>query len=131
MGNSYKIEGFEDLLDDLEKMITKTTDQGLDKALKAGGTVVEREIRGKTPVKTGLLKASIKVSGAKGKKGGRYVTIGSHKSTKGARHAHLVEFGHGGPHPAPPHPFVRPAFDASKEEAFEAMKNTIKNELKD
>lgn len=26
--------------------------------------------------------------------------------------AHLVEFGHGGPHPAPPHPFLRPAIDA-------------------
>ena len=28
-----------------------------------------------------------------------------------APHAHLVEFGHGGPHPAPPHPFIRPAWD--------------------
>lgn len=26
-----------------------------------------------------------------------------------APHAHLVEFGHGGPHPAPAHPFLRPA----------------------
>ncbi len=27
--------------------------------------------------------------------------------------AHLVEFGHGGPHPAPPHPFMRPAWQNS------------------
>jgi len=26
-----------------------------------------------------------------------------------APHAHLVEFGHGGPHAAPAHPFLRPA----------------------
>jgi hypothetical protein len=26
-------------------------------------------------------------------------------------HGHLVEFGHGGPHPAPAHPFVRPTMD--------------------
>lgn len=27
-------------------------------------------------------------------------------------HAHLVEFGHGGPHPAPPHSFLRAAIDS-------------------
>ncbi|NLB90537.1 MAG: hypothetical protein GX786_04890 [Clostridiales bacterium] len=131
MGNSLKLEGFNELLEDLENMASKATDQGLDKALKAGGQVIEQAIQSRTPVKRGILKSSIRVSQAKGKGESRHVTIGSHKNTKGARHAHLVEFGHGGPHPAPPHPFVRPAFDASKEEAFEAMKNTIKNELKD
>lgn len=33
---------------------------------------------------------------------------------KKAPHAHLVEFGHGGPQPAPPHPYLRPAFDVVK-----------------
>ena len=28
-----------------------------------------------------------------------------------APHSHLVEYGHGGPRPAPPHPFLRPALD--------------------
>ena len=27
---------------------------------------------------------------------------------------HLLEFGHGGPHPAPAHPHLRPAFDETK-----------------
>lgn len=36
---------------------------------------------------------------------------------KKAPHAHLVEMGHGGPHPAPPHPFLRPAFDAMRSAA--------------
>lgn len=31
-------------------------------------------------------------------------------------HGHLVEFGHGGPHSAPPHSFVRPVVDAFKNE---------------
>lgn len=30
------------------------------------------------------------------------------------RYAHLVEFGHGGPRPARPYPFLRPAWDANK-----------------
>ncbi len=32
-----------------------------------------------------------------------------------APHGFLVEFGHGGPHPAPPHPFVRPAWDEMRD----------------
>lgn len=31
-------------------------------------------------------------------------------------HGHLVEHGHGGTHPAPPHPFVRPAWDETKDQ---------------
>ena len=31
-----------------------------------------------------------------------------------APHAHLVEFGHGGPSPAPEHPTMRPAFEDEK-----------------
>ena len=31
-----------------------------------------------------------------------------------APHAHLVEYGHGGPHPAPAHPFFRPEVDGFK-----------------
>jgi HK97 gp10 family phage protein len=34
-----------------------------------------------------------------------------------ANYAHLVEGGHGGPHPAAPKPFMRPAFDARAGEA--------------
>ncbi|MBE3118843.1 MAG: HK97 gp10 family phage protein [Candidatus Atribacteria bacterium] len=30
---------------------------------------------------------------------------------------HLVEYGHGGPHPARPHPFLRPAIDANVDAA--------------
>lgn len=40
-------------------------------------------------------------------------------------HAHLVEFGHGGPRPAPPHPFVRPAWDEIKDE----IKNDIATDM--
>lgn len=40
---------------------------------------------------------------------------------KKAPHAHLVEFGHGGPHPAGPHPFLRPALDAVRSAAVALM----------
>ena len=44
-----------------------------------------------------------------------------------APHAHLVEKGHGGPHPAPPHPFFRPTWDKMKR----PIKNHIIDKLRD
>ena len=43
----------------------------------------------------------------------------------GAEYASPVEFGHGGPHPAPPHPFIRPAFDSGVDEAYEKAKQLL------
>ena len=40
------------------------------------------------------------------KNAGARVQAGS----RGARQAHLIELGHGGPKPAPPHPFIGPAY---------------------
>lgn len=48
---------------------------------------------------------------------------------KKAPHAHLVEFGHGGPHPAPPHPYLRPALDAVKLAAKELMGQEINGRI--
>jgi hypothetical protein len=42
-------------------------------------------------------------------------------------HGHLVEFGHGGPHPAPAHPFVRPVVDSFKS-AYSGMVATMLRE---
>ena len=38
-------------------------------------------------------------------------------------------YGHGGPAPAPAHPFVRPAFDVKASEAFEEMKRVLREEI--
>jgi hypothetical protein len=36
-----------------------------------------------------------------------------------------VEYGHGGPHPAPAKPFLRPAFDERRSESSRIFKETI------
>jgi len=46
-----------------------------------------------------------------------------------APHAHLVEYGHGGPHPAPPHPFIRPAWDEIKPSVEANLGNGIKKTI--
>jgi hypothetical protein len=36
-----------------------------------------------------------------------------------------VEYGHGGPHPAPPHPFVQKTKDENKDEIMRDIQNGI------
>ena len=61
----------------------------------------------------------------KKRSGGYRVTVGVHRADGGAKYASPVEFGHGGPHPAPPHPFIRPAFDGGVDEAYEKAKQLL------
>lgn len=80
--------------------------------------------------RSGKLLGSIKIGRVVRKKAGGYrVTVGVHRKDGGAEYANPVEFGHGGPHPAPPHPFVRPAFDASVDEAYEKVKEELRTAL--
>ncbi len=69
----------------------------------------------------------------KAKPGGKNgkVTIGVHRSDWKDKEYYppYVEFGHGGPAPAPPHPFIRPAFDANLETAFRTLKEELLNAL--
>jgi HK97 gp10 family phage protein len=41
--------------------------------------------------------------------------------------AHLVEFGHGGPHPAKEHPFMRPAFEENKPGLIKGIEDAVKS----
>lgn len=78
--------------------------------------------------RSGKLRGALRIKKASRRRGTR-VTVGVHRSEGGVAYAQPVEFGHGGPHPAPPHPFVRPAFDARAEEAYELLKEQLRNAL--
>lgn len=49
---------------------------------------------------------------------------------KKAPHAHLVEFGHAGPHGAPAHPYMRPAGSAARTLIITVIQNAITSILK-
>jgi len=46
-----------------------------------------------------------------------------------APHSHLIEFGHGGPHPAPAYPFLRPAVAATRGAAMSIIEGALKRML--
>ena len=137
-----KTSGFTDLIDDLERLAEKAEGKGVDRALKAGAQPIFEDMKRQAAIdpkiRTGNLHKSIKI-GKVGKtvrktdsKTMKRITIGSHKKEMGAYapHAHLVEFGHGGPAPAPPHPFVRPAFDKHVGEAFSEIRRVLSEEIR-
>jgi HK97 gp10 family phage protein len=66
------------------------------------------DARAGVKVITGTLRKSIRAKKSKFEDGGAIVIAS-------APHAHLVEYGHGGPNPAQPHPFLRKALDKNIE----------------
>lgn len=137
-----KTEGFGDLITELNRLAEKAGGTAADKALKAGAKPVfddmKRQASIDPKIRTGNLHKSIKIGKVakttrkRDYKTMKRITIGSHKKEMGAYapHAHLVEFGHGGPAPAPPHPFVRPAFDRKEGEAFAEMRRVLREEIR-
>ncbi len=93
----WHIEGF---IEELEKFLDENCEIIAKKiAVDAKGFVPGFEDE------TGALRKSIRAKKSKFPDGGWIARAGG----KGARQAWLVEHGHGGPSPAPAHPFLEPA----------------------
>jgi HK97 gp10 family phage protein len=111
--------------------IDEVTRANLTDAVRKTAIAMVSDAQSRVPVRTGTLRKFIGWSGATKKNpfakvGVRsgYVNIGTRQRGKGRGNAiihaprkiaHLVEFGHGGPHPAAPHPFMIPAAEAQRE----------------
>ena len=130
-----ELQGFDNLRDDLTNMASNLEfGAGVNRALQEGAKPIEEQMlhnaASDPQIITGALHGSIRThSVRKARSGGKYITIGVQHSEKGAYYANPVEKGHGGPGPAPAHPFVRPAFDVRKDEAYQIMKKILKDEL--
>ena len=133
---AVKLQGFDDLKNDLLNMARELDEDGaaIIRALEAGAKPIEEQMLANASTDpamiTGDLHDSIKTDKVRNSKGRRYITTGVHYKERGAFYANPVEFGHGGPAPAPAHPFVRPAFDTRSNEAYENMKSVLRGALK-
>ena len=130
-----ELQGFDNLKDDLTNMASNLEfGQGVNRALQEGAKPIEEQMLHNASTdpkrRTGTLLRSIRIGRVVKKRSGGYrVTVGIHRKDGGAAYGNPVEFGHGGPHPAPPHPFVRPAFDAKADEAYEKVKEQLRQTL--
>ena len=132
------INGLDELYNDMTAMAGAVGNESrvIDKALKAGAVPIEEQMKANASsdpkIISGDLHSSIHTHGVRQKRGGsgKQITIGVKHNEKGAYYANPVEYGHGGPAPAPMHPFVRPAFDVRYPDACEEMKRVLRDALK-
>lgn len=102
-------KGMDEFQDRLSKIVNEVTGAEMKEVMLEGALLLRDEARRRAPVKTGALRKGI--FAARGDANKPSVLVGV--NYKIAPHAHLIEFGHGGPRPAPPKPYMRPAIDAS------------------
>ena len=137
---SLEVSGTVDLRNDLTEMADKLSTSGgnggratryiLQQAAEPVLRQMLHNAETDPKMRSHKLRNSIKIGKVvRRRKGGYRVTVGVHRTDGGAEYANPVEFGHGGPHPAPAHPFVRPAFDAAKDEAYEKVKQDLQTAL--
>jgi len=120
-----KLTGDIELLERFAILPTKMQKKHGRRALTKAGRLVIAAAKTHVPVRYGYLEESL---GQRGRTYGATVltVVGARSGNRftyidpdGKKHipakiAHLVEFGHGGPHPADPHPFLRPAYDETQ-----------------
>ena len=134
MGDSayMELDGIGDLMESVE-LYAAAPEKVADVALKEAGEPIAEEAKQTSAFvdRSGKLRKSIGESGVKYEyrqsgsiKGRKYILVGS-----ADRVAHLVEYGHGGPQPAPAHPFLEPAFNHHKDEAEAIIKARLREAL--
>lgn len=85
-------------------------------ALMAGAEIMRAAVYAATPVRSGRLQGTIAIR-ARGRGAAIQADVGAINSPV----AHLVEKGHGGPKPAPAHPFVEPAAQSVEDQVMDAI----------
>ncbi len=124
---ALKFEGVDELIEALDKVASAVSGQEVKEGLmKRVGIPLRDKARAMAPVKTGELRRAIYA--AYGDENKPTILVGV--NYKIAPHAHLVEFGHAGPHPAPPHPYMRPAIAESIELAKKGIEETYAEVIK-
>lgn len=129
-GKSVRLEGLPEISAAIDRILSETKRSGaravgekVKRVLMGGALMVRDEVRDMAPQgETGNLKRG--VFAAYGREDKPDVLVGMNYRI--APHAHLVEFGHGGPNAAPPHPYFRPGIAAAKPLAIRSIAEGLK-----
>ena len=127
----FKMNNLNELRNDLQRMNNIQTDGILENAAKPILSQMKQNASSDPKRQSGDLYNALSAN-IKKRKSGSKVTIGVHrKDWKNEEYyPAYVEYGHAGPQPAPAHPFVRPAFDTKKDEAYQMIRNGLNSEIR-
>lgn len=127
---TIKVDGLQDLERKLLSYGDRLAKNGLRASVAAGARVVLKEARANVPVDTGTLKRSLYMKQIREESTNTVQTyfVGARfgkaeqKKNRDAFYFPFVEFG---TEKMPAQPFMRPAFESTKEAAIEAIKNKL------
>ncbi len=134
-------EGFAELRTQIAEMASALDTEGAGSAvtrviLENAAAPVHEQMKqnaSKDPkIITGALHEAISIGKVRKRaQGGKYITIGVHRKDWDDEDYYpaYVEYGHGGPGPAPSHPYIRPAYDVTEDEAYELIRNGLRSAL--
>lgn len=94
----------------------------LGDALRQSVAPTVRAAKRFAPVESGTLRAAVKTKIVQYENA--WVAIVEPKRPP-AFHRHIVEFGHGGPAPAPPHPYMAPAIQATRSKVQQGFEDKL------
>lgn len=128
MSDTAKLEGFKELAEALRELGPRVARNTLRRAVSAGAVVIRNDARSRAPVDTGEMKKDIQVKRERDNRGlmvanySVFVRTGKKSRLSGAKrdvnkdsfYWRFVEFGTA---KMAAQPFMRPAFEAKKEEA--------------
>lgn len=128
----FEFNGGKELSDALQELPRKLENKVLRKALRQGGNILLKKARSLAPVKTGALKRGIKlrIDLRNGPAAIITVKIPGKGKTKGGGpyYGSFIELG---TKDMVAHPFLRPAFDATKEQALEKFINVLNDGIEE
>lgn len=107
-----RFEGTEELLQNLDRYEKRIVNKHLREGYEAAGEIVRSDAEGRAPVLTGHLEGSMLLTWVPGR---RYVKVGP------AADAYYGEFQEFGTSRHAAQPFLRPALDSRKHQAFDAI----------
>ena len=132
-------DGFDSLMTDIAGMASRMDADGAGapvakRILEAAAVPIYEQMKVNAShdpkIITGVLNRSIQTGKVRKRRySGRSITIGVHSKEEGAYYAPPVEYGHGGPAPAPAHPFIRPAYDTRSDEAYEIIRDGLRDAI--
>lgn len=128
-----EVDGFKELSAKFKELASSLSEDELIQAALGVGRSMQKNMRQRIRNKTGNLSKGIVVKKFK-KPGTNFAFVATNYGV--APHAHNVEFGHGGIHPAPANPFFRPTVDEFKHngelerEVGKAVKKVIEKAAK-
>jgi HK97 gp10 family phage protein len=138
MADTQNLTGFDELAKKLKELGPKVAKNGLRRATSAGAAIVRNDARKRAPVDTGEMKRDIMMKRERDARGGDttgavytvYVRSGKKSRMAGKkrdvdRDSFYWKFLEFGTAKMAAQPFLRPAFEANKEAAIEAIGKSL------